>query len=123
MKFAEFRNQMCTVFSFKERLSAFLGATLFTLLTFLPFYIIVIEFIVVYIFLWIELAILLIFLTMLMVDVWFHLFKKALYLRKGDSISMETLNRYALVLMLIINAFVLVLGIIIITVIVPNLFI
>lgn len=111
------------MFSFKERLSAFLGATLFTLLTFLPFYIIVIEFIVVYIFLWIELAILMIFLTMLMVDVWFHLFKKALYLRKGDSISMETLNRYALVLMLIINAFVLVLGIIIITVIVPNLFI
>lgn len=110
-KYLEHLKTFRTLFTHLERMSAFFGGMLFSLLIFIPVFIILAEMMIVYIYLIYTLVVILIFAVMACSITWSHFNKKALYLKKAEFINHPSIRYVFFVNQIIFNVIISIIGI------------
>jgi vacuolar-type H+-ATPase subunit I/STV1 len=123
MTYSTLFKQYHTLFSFKERSSAFLGGFIFAFIVFSPLFIILAEFLLIYMYLLNAIVILMIFSAMGFFVFWFHLIKKALVLKKPNIKDEFQLNKFFMFGLIATETVVLIIGLLFLFVFIPMMFV
>lgn len=110
-------------FTLKERSSAFFGGFIFAFIVFAPLFIVLAEFLLIYIYLINAIVILMIFSAMGFFVFWFHLIKKALVLKKPNIKDEFQLNKFFMFGLIATETVVLIIGLLFLFVFIPMMFV
>ena len=123
MTYTKLFKQYHELFTLKERSSAFFGGFIIAFIAFAPIFIVLAEFLLIYIYLVNVIVILMIFSVMGFFVFWIHLIKKALVLKKPHIMDEFQLTKYFMFNLIAIEVIVLIVGLLFLFVFIPMMFV